>query len=844
TNLVCYTLMPDKRPHPRMHPNDPGEFPPGKVIRLMHRSSAAIAPSSTNAETSNKPRTPPSTPSVASKDTPYRQGSSHPSSVPTQPSDSSQSRATKETLSLASANEARQYRRSLGRLGYTRSDMEKILCSEVDGAVYQYPKLCHEFFDVDTPQVDHILTNLAANPLLWCKPEGRWSIDCSDLQLENPKMYQALANLLDTIMHAAFKSRPFRPTPQQIIPLAEVRMVGNHSDDTNTSPDVVQGAIINKEKRHWGDLEFFAECKANRNKLGDALMQIARYSWALLTHQIYRKHVFSLALCGTWVTFIRVSRSGLIYSEDINLESDPEAFIRAAAGLFALDDARFGYNTLFYYWPPLDHDVEKSSRELRFVTDNMRWTLVEILCHQMCLVGRATVVILLRRISNPQHHAVLKLIWRPSTRADENDSLLAFQDFPGICRRRWGLSDGSTAVQDPGSLNPSPYQHLFRELGGEEKQGIHESVPLNSSGSQQYQARLSRVKCGKTCKHSDSEVRHYTMVLMDEGVKLWRIQHLVYSITHGHLEGYAHLVMAGQLWLDNGKIDSDSNDIVATLPDHTSARFEFGDISFLVPEDKISSNSPFGDYIEKRYAKQEPLGRLYDFEFVVEEARDDNEVHSVADRTGTFAFMPIAILSATEMQPVRHHFLHDLESFFWVFMWLIFIRADMLDRQDIDSRKTFQKIFYGKSPEDSKLVLLLKVPELNILVNRLVGDDPGWRDTNIFVLKFAALIVKYLHTPKPADLDQYRQLKADEKPGSEPKPKPEPEPELEPGSESNPDPAPAPAPAPARATAPKPKLPLDMSLEERWDIIHDIVGAFDGVIQDNQGQGMGSVSGS
>ncbi|KDN38132.1 hypothetical protein RSAG8_09728, partial [Rhizoctonia solani AG-8 WAC10335] len=729
--------------------------------------------------------------------------------------------------------------------------MEGILRLEVNGAVYQYSKLCEEFFHVNERRVDEILAQLAGEPLL--SRGGQWLIDCDDLSRgETEIMRHTCAKLLDVIMRAAFSPRPFRPVVQDIVHSRNILMVGDHSDDVATSPDIVQGAIVGEHRRHWGDLEFFGECKAGLTNLGDALMQIARYSRALFTHQIYRKYIFSVALCGTSATFVRITRSSLIHSPPIDLSTDPEAFIRAVAGLFALDDAKFGFNTLFYYWPPLDQKEEKIERELRFVTEKRRWTVVEILCHRMCLVGRATIVILLRRINHPQHHAVLKLIWRPSTRMDENDSLSMFKDCPGICRRRWGSCDGNTKVQDSKSLLPSAFQHLFVELSQEKRQDIHQS--LKNPQSLQYNSLITVEKRKKARTHCDSDDRGYSMILMDEGAKLWRVKHLVHllRVLRDAIIGYAHVVLRGKvhrdisegnilcgpcnatelndLWLDKeGESDLDSDSDLdndgETLPNDTSARYNFDDVGFLLPEEKIDAGISFADYHAQRYSKQQPLGGLFDFEFVVDEAREENEVRSVADRTGTYAFMSVHILHAPEAQPIRHHFLHDIESFFWVFLWLVFIRAKMIKKLSSNNQEIFCKLFLLGNSEYVKRYYITFVPELRLLVRQLTDGNPEWKGADAFAANFACFLIKHLHPlPKGQDIDVVESLADDEEPSSGPSSGPKPAPEAE------------------------PQLP-DMDPDEKWRLIRGLVDIFDQAIQQlhakrQREQGVSGSSGS
>ncbi|KAG8732583.1 hypothetical protein FRC11_012489 [Ceratobasidium sp. 423] len=717
-----------------------------------------------------QPRTPPSTPSSAIKNTPYRRSSSHPVSITTQLSHSSQTRAIKETLSPAAAKEAKDRVTSLKQYERGRVEMAHMLRLEIDGAVYEYSKLCDELFHTEESHVDQIMEKITNSPPLQRNASGKWSIECIDaLSPEDTQTHAACAKILDIISVAAFRSTPFRPRHETIVPGSSSYMKGDHLDDTNTSPDVIQATLGHREdKRHWGDVEFFAECKGKCDQLGEALLQIARYARAAFTHQIYRKHIFSIAFCGTAVTFVWITRSGIIHSPPIDLKKDAEAFIRAACGLFALNDSNYGYNTHFYYWPSLADETDTTDRQLRVETGNWRWIIIEILCYRLCLVGRATLVVLLSRVGNPQHRAVLKVIWCPHSRVDESKNLEEFKDCPGVCQCRWSICEGSTAVLDPGCLGPSPVQAEFFEVSDEEKATVYETT--HSSGRRAY--LLGQVKHKKRRPRPTNEIRVCNMILMDEGVNLWHIKHPVHilRILRDGLVGYAEVVRKGYVhrdisignilcqprnpveliesfWEDK-KPDSDYCDN-GTILDDTSDRYNFDDITFLVPEEAIEGEIELKDYIKERYAMQKPLGSLFDFEFMVRECRHSSEVRSIADRTGTIAFMSAQILDATEKQPVVHSFMHDLESFFWVFVWLIFSRAKRENRLDTYNRKQFGMLFVGDATAAWKKIIIIEHGKASGLLKSLV-ENTSWENIHLVGRNFATFLNNYMYSHSPA----------------------------------------------------------------------------------------------
>ncbi|CUA74742.1 RNA-directed RNA polymerase L [Rhizoctonia solani] len=681
------------------------------------------------------------------------------------------------TLPPAAADDARRATetRSHSRPPITSYEMEAILCEEVNGAVFEYSQLCEEFLVVDNTRADKIMGKLTESSHL--RYDGQWRIDCTQFEgPESKSMHQAWAKVLDAIMVAAFEpnasAHPFRPKAQTIEPNREGRLHGDHPDDTNTSPDLVQGYRNSENQLHWGDLEFFGECKAKSDALDDAMMQIARYSRAIFTHQIYRRYIFSLALCGTWATFVRVTRNGIIHSPPMDVKTDTERFIRSVAGLFSLDDFQFGYDTRFYYWPPLSaEENDQKKRQLRVKTQKWRWIVVELLCHRMCLVGRATVVMLLCRVGHPQQRAVLKSIWRPKSRPDEGESLLKFKDRAGVCQLRWSECLGGTHVSNRSQLIPSTCQRKFMVISPEEKQEILDSVPTtNSKNTRAAQGKLNYMK-SQLRLEEPPEDRVHSLILMDEGARAWRIKRL------GHLARVLRDAIVGYAWVvreNSIHRDISEGNILCKLPsaddpwenemtnaedldgeEATEESFVLSRISYefenitLEPEHKIEGNPTIEQYVKERYARQQPLGQLCDFEFSVEEERPENEVRTNTDRTGTPAFISVQLLLATPEKPVRHTFLHDLESFFWVFVWLIVTRA-AVDNQGRNAALRLLKLFSvngDTSTARSKKLFIFDEDDINSMNMDVIEKmDKDWRSAASVIGEFVGFLKNNLYT--------------------------------------------------------------------------------------------------
>ncbi|KAF8681210.1 other FunK1 protein kinase [Rhizoctonia solani] len=565
---------------------------------------------------------------------------------------------------------------------------------EINGAVFQYPPLCEELL-INQAHLTQTMESLARSPLL--RRDGHWSIDCTSFEsADNHSMHQAWADLLDVIMRAAFRSDRFRPGPQPIVPLRGARVLCDHSSgDMDTFPDVAQGHRDTHGRYHWATLEFFAQCKAKPDQLGKALMQIARYSRAMLIHQVYRRFVYSLALCGTEATFVRVGRSGITHSTPIDVKADPEQFIRAAASVFGLDDGQFGYDTRFYYWPPLAIEDDGRKRQLRVKTGNWRWIVMELLCQRMCLVGRATVVMLLCRVGNPKHRAVLKSIWRYESQPDEGDTLRKLEGSPGICRCHWNEYLNDTKVKDRSLLVPSRYQPMFVDMPEEDRQQMLAaagSIDCKSGWDCKGKVRYKKAQL-KLLRVPEDRV--HSLILMEEGTKLRRIKrfrHLMVVLRDALVVGYASMAISGQVhrdisegnilcqapgsedWWGDGmpaSTDLDGNDIVEEIPSDAFVSYDFDSI-ILEDESEIKEANTLQEYIEGRYPSGKSIGRLYDMEFSVSEDMLETDVQNNAEKTGTVAFMSYKLLSE---ESVQHTFMHDLESFLWVLVWLVAVRA-------------------------------------------------------------------------------------------------------------------------------------------------------------------------
>ncbi|KAG8794830.1 hypothetical protein FRC12_021154 [Ceratobasidium sp. 428] len=689
------------------------------------------------------------------------------------------------TLSPTAAAEASDRKTSLERGVSQRPEMEVLIQHEIALSVYQYPQFLEEFFSFDDQgQHDKISALLASDPL-FNHLDQPWSIDCDHLeQVENDAMHETVASILNTIGQAAFRPDQLRPVYQQIVASRNRPISADDPNDTNTVPDLVQARPGPRNRRHWAEVQFVVECKGKNatktptEQISDALLQLARYARATLIHQIHRLHVFSIAVVGTQAIFVRLDRNGILHSKPIDLVKNFREFALAAAGLFALNPDSFGYDTRFYFWPPLTGtpDDHNTPREFRVKTDKKRWTVLETICQRKCLVGRATLVLRLSRITNRQERAVLKTIWRNKSRTDEGKNLAYFHGSPGICQSRWSFIGPSTAVHNPGSMEDSPYMiRFYPPLPRHKADQIRKEATSQQSGN--YLVGLAR---RGQCREARSEDREYSLILMDEGVGLCQIKRLphLFRVLRDGLIGLAKIAEEGKVHRDISE-----GNILCSPPDNkpsTSAIESSADVkedldtasqavvafSFIdghadaysgattdadwyeaLPDSAgpvIISANTYEEYVQVRYqGSQWCAGRLHDLEFMADQIQLEGEKGRAA-LTGTPAFISAQLLDPFPPEPVTHSFLHDLESVFWVLVWVVATHKGPRAKLSPQAEQIIDQLC---SREDATLgafkLNFFGLPKRSASNIQRLGN--GWEAAEPVIHSFAVLLKRHIY---------------------------------------------------------------------------------------------------
>jgi hypothetical protein len=238
-----------------------------------------------------------------------------------------------------------------------------------------------------------------------------------------------------------------------------------------------------------------------------------------------------LAICGKEATFVLFDRAKITHSPPINLETDLETFVEAAIGLFSLGAEDFGYDTRFSWFPALTGEVNdrETARELRLKQDNDDWQVLEVLCQRKCVLGRATTVMRVGRVRDPDDNCATKMTWTPISRTPEAECLENFKDITGIVQCLWSDEGRSTALEGS-TLKRSPYQsHFLPGISVPDYHAINESMkePSNSKGRDVLNKGASEAR--QQVAFALEERQKHT-VLMPEGTALWHIKRFLHLI--------------------------------------------------------------------------------------------------------------------------------------------------------------------------------------------------------------------------------------------------------------------------------------------------------------------------
>ena len=434
---------------------------------------------------------------------------------------------------------------------------------------------------------------------------------------------------------------------------------------------VKRRGIETSGKHDWKDVCVIGELKRSKWPLKKILLQLARYIRDAFTAQPTRRFIHGFVLHDTTMELWVFDRSGPYSSGEFDIHEEPEKFIRAIAGYALMDDEELGLDT----FTELD---DKS----RFITISKDATGKENkmqldktpFVKQRAVVCRGTTC-----FRSSDQAKVVKFSWTSDKRPPEADhlqlarekgvegiaKLIGYQRITSISELRSGLTfsfphrfrDGTTTSFSQTQLSQSfgPIQNLNisktsskRKRAGDERGSQKRSRSDNQKSklSREYEAAQKPSEPALSLYESDNgqysnrvfgclaigpagrALSEFTQRPQSTNSALPAIRELLTTLRDA-IKAHRSLYLKGNIL----HRDVSENNIIITNPDETGG---FA-----------------GMLIDLDLAKMLGSGRS-----------------GARHQTGTMEFMAIEVLRG-----IDHTYRHDLESFFYVLLWICARRA-------------------------------------------------------------------------------------------------------------------------------------------------------------------------
>ncbi|KAI5917190.1 serine/threonine-protein kinase Sgk2 [Camillea tinctor] len=416
-------------------------------------------------------------------------------------------------------------------------------------------------------------------------------------------------------------------------PTKELQKPATETDDTFWYKDVL---VIGEQKKSFNTSRFKAD-----------LLQLTRYVRSVFADQPTRRFVHAFSFCASKIELWIFDRSGAYSSGLFDIHDEPDKFARALVGYTTMDDDLMGLDTL----------VERRDGH-RYVTlydangNETRVRLDKAMIRQKAIVCRGTTCY------ETQNSHVAKFSWASDKRKPEVEQLnlaqamgvegvarvVAHRRITSIAEMRDGLQflrahrfrSEDVHFDDPPLATESTNTSSKRKSSSD-----HTSDDVSESKRRRYNSQKSKLS---TESNEQLSIGKTKPSLYTPGEDMW--ENRVYSClvvepagrvisefrtVRELLESERDAIKAHRSLYVKGKIlhrDISSNNIIITKPEVAD-----GFKGMLIDLDlaKVRDSGPSG----------------------------------ARHQTGTIQFMAIEVLRKTD-----HTYRHDLESFFYVLLWM------------------------------------------------------------------------------------------------------------------------------------------------------------------------------
>ncbi|KAF2787657.1 hypothetical protein K505DRAFT_379435 [Melanomma pulvis-pyrius CBS 109.77] len=438
------------------------------------------------------------------------------------------------------------------------------------------------------------------------------------------------------------------------------------------------------DKYDWADIRVIGELKQSevRGKYTEELLNFSGHAREVFAAQPTRRFLHGFIIRGSSMELWVFDRSGPYGSEKFDIHEDPRRFIKIMFGYTRMGDGELGVNTYIKEDEDGNYIVleeEGKEKERLYLEDKP-------IAFQRAIVCRGTACYRAKKRESERWEYVVKFAWRSDKRRAEGEllklakernvwgvaKLISHQDLETIADMRRGLDFRKpqrfrSAGRD--SINQSRSRQSSMLAAGP---GIS-LTPLSTSSSGQKRKRAEDRVMAPPPKRSKSGSRRRSSAA---GLATAQLDGAGLS-TGANENPNANSITALE-GRDNGSFENRIFSCLVISPPGRLLR-EFTSVQELLEacrdfvrahrslyeDGKILHRDISENNIIITDAQQEgdPKGMLIDLDLGKEL---DGGPTGARHRTGTMEFMAIEVL---EGKP--HTYRHDLESFFYVFLWVI-----------------------------------------------------------------------------------------------------------------------------------------------------------------------------
>ncbi len=424
----------------------------------------------------------------------------------------------------------------------------------------------------------------------------------------------------------------------------------------------------------WKAVRVIGELKQGKENNKALLLQLAAYARELFASQPTRRFIHGFTLCNTAMRLWVFDRSGPYSSTHFDIHDQPDRFVRTLVGYAMMSDTELGLDT---FVERHDDDMFVTVKESGSEKNRRLQLDLEPIARQRAIVCRGTSCYRARDVGSEASKYVVKFSWRSDKRAPEGyllrlakdrgvegvAQLVAYKDkIASIEDMRSGLSFGKpyryrASANASSSFDSRSLSRLVLTRSASQAHGLgikESSSSQKRKAAQDVERRLSKRSRSKSQQSVQAQISQSFGHDADSQCEAESTQKT--SLLESNHDTFDNRILCCLVISPPGRSIREFHSIKQLLEAFRDAikghrsLYEKGNILHRdISENNIIITD--GDY----------KGMLIDLDLAKER---DKGPSGARHRTGTMEFMAIEVLDG-----VSHTYRHDLESFFYVFLW-------------------------------------------------------------------------------------------------------------------------------------------------------------------------------